>query len=206
MQNLATGQVAGVTMVDGGLIELRCTATVGDTLEVDVFVPTGVEPYFAVVPPRRPPSVVRTNPPKGKTDVPLNTQIIIVFSDPVDPATFAGAIQLLNGNAVVPGSVTLSASGFVANFVPGSTLSARTSYQLVVDTSLRNLRGEAPDFGRACSVYRRCRACSAQRRSTFPRSPVRFRSGSPYWFTCVREGCSRAISSPTTGHRPFHLH
>ena len=145
VRNLATTQALTVTMVDGGFDPTPLAATVGDTLEVDVSLPSGREPYFAVVPKRRPPSVVRTNPPKGKTDVPLNTQIIIVFSDPVDPATLSGAVQLLDGSTVVPGSVTPSTSDLIATFTPASPLATNTFYQLVIDTTLRNSRGEAPD-------------------------------------------------------------
>ena len=145
VQSLATRQVVTVTMADGGFDPMPLAAAVGDTLEVEVTMPAGVELYFATVPPHRPPSLVRTDPPKGKTDVPLNTQIVIVFSDPIDPSTLSGAVQLLNGSTVVAGIVTLSPSGLIANFAPDSTLAPRTSYQLVVDTTLRNSRGESLD-------------------------------------------------------------
>lgn len=145
VQTLGTRQVLTVTMVDGGFDPTALAANVGDTLEVDVSLPAGIESYFAVVPPRRPPSLVRTDPPKGKTDVPLNTQIIIVFSDPIAPATLSGAVQLLDGSTVVTGDITLSPSAVIAVFTPASPLAPNRSYQLVVDTTLRNSRGEAPD-------------------------------------------------------------
>ena len=144
--DVATRRSVIVAFADGGFDPVAIAASVGDSLEIEVRREGGVSGVdFAVVPRRRPPVIVRTDPPKGKTDVPLNTQILIVFSEPVDPATLAGAVRLLNGTTVVAGTVTLSASGIDANFAPASPLAPNTTYQLEVSTGVRSVTGAAPD-------------------------------------------------------------
>ena len=144
--NLVTGQSLDVACADGGFDPQALAAKVGDTLEVKTRSRNGVTAVdFAVVPRRRPPQIVRTDPPKGKTDVPLNTQILIVFSEPVDPATLAGAVRLLNGTTVVSGTVTPTVSGIDATFDPASPLAPNTTYQLEVSTGVRGLTGAALD-------------------------------------------------------------
>ena len=142
--NPVTGQSVNVVIADGGFDPQALVAKVGDTLEVKTHSRSGVNSVdFGVVPRRRPPQIVRTEPPKGKTDVPLNTQIIIVFSEPVDPATVSGALRVFNGNAPVAGTVTLSESGIIADFAPDSPLVPNTTYDLVVDAGVRNLLGDS---------------------------------------------------------------
>ena len=144
--NLVTGQSLDVAYADGGFDPQALAAKVGDTLEVKTRSRSGVTSVdFVVVPRRRPPVIVRTDPPKGKTDVPLNTQILIVFSEPVDPATLAGAVQVLKGTTVVAGTVTLSASGIDATLAPASPLAPNTTYQLEVSAGVRSLSGASLD-------------------------------------------------------------
>jgi Big-like domain-containing protein len=144
VHNLATGRMLTVRMVDGGFDPAPIAAMIGDTLEVEVYGRTTVVAVeYSVVLRRRPPTIVRTDPPKGKTDVSLNTHIGIVFSEPVDPATVGGTVRLFSGSTPVAGTVTLSPSGIVADFAPDSPLAPHTTYELVVDTGVRNLRGDA---------------------------------------------------------------
>ena len=144
--NLVRGQSLDVACADGGFDPQALAAKVGDTLEVKTRSRNGVTAVdFAVVPRRRPPVIVRTDPPKGKADVPLNTQILIVFSEPVDPATLAGAVRVLDGTTVVAGTVTLSASGIDATFAPASSLAPNTTYDLEVSAGVRSLSGASLD-------------------------------------------------------------
>jgi hypothetical protein len=146
IQNLATGQLLTVQMADGGFDPVPLVATVGDTLELEVYghnTVLAVEYTMVIV--RRPPTLVRTDPPKGKTDVPLNTEIVIVFSEPMDPTSVAAGVHLSGGGAGVAGSVTLSDSGIVAHFAPNALLAPQSNYELLIDTSVRNLRGDALD-------------------------------------------------------------
>src|SRR5215208_4308563 len=73
-------------LVDGGLDPTPVPAAAGDTVELVVTNASGavLHRLFIGVPPSRPPVVVRTVPPKEKTDVPLNGRMEVVFSEPVD--------------------------------------------------------------------------------------------------------------------------
>src|SRR5215208_769557 len=64
----------------------RAAGAPGDTVELVVTNAAGavLHRLFIGVPPSRPPVVVRTVPPKEKTDVPLNGRMEVVFSEPVD--------------------------------------------------------------------------------------------------------------------------
>ena len=146
IRNRRSGDSVVVSMADGGFDPAPIIAAVDDSLTIDIRDGTLVILTASTrVPKRRPPTIVRSEPPEGKTDVPLNTQIEVVFSEPVDPTTLAGDVRLFNGTRVVAGTVTLSASGIVADFAPESPLAPLTEYELVVGTTVRNLRGEGLD-------------------------------------------------------------
>ncbi len=75
----------GGPMVDGGLDPVPVPASIGDTLVITTY-RQGIifERVEREVPERNPPVIVRTDPPRGKTRVPLNSIVRIVFSEPVD--------------------------------------------------------------------------------------------------------------------------
>lgn len=151
IHNRVSSQVLSVAMVDGGFDPQAVAAAVGDTLEIDVDTPTGTVTELDRVPPRRAPTIVRTAPPKGKTAVPLNTQIVVVFSEPIDPATIAGALRLFAGATdaapAVAGVAKLDGSGFVATFTPDSLLAPDANYTTVITTGVRNLVGDPLNEG-----------------------------------------------------------
>ena len=133
-------------MSAGGFDPVPVDASPGDTVEVEVRVSGGAPVVFtAAVPARRRPIVVRTDPPPRKRDVALNSGIVVVFSEPVDPASLTGSsVRLLRSAAVVPGMVTLLAgSSTAAVFVPDAALDMNTDYLLVVTQAVRDLRGDA---------------------------------------------------------------
>jgi len=143
-RNVATGASLTVAMADGGFDPVEIAASVGDELAVEVRGQAGVLSRLTVkVPDRRPPAVVRTSPPKGKPDVALNSRVLIVFSEPMDAATLAAAVQLRAGEATVAGSVRVDADGLTAEFVPEAPLAPTTEYELVVTTAVRDLGGDA---------------------------------------------------------------
>ncbi len=86
-------------MSDGGLDPLPIPATIGDTLVISTYRDGIVlELYARAVPERKPPIIVRTDPPRGKTRVPLNSVIVVVFSEPVDDGTVTPtSVRLLRG-------------------------------------------------------------------------------------------------------------
>src|SRR6185503_1956875 len=75
-------------------------------------------------------------------DVPLNTQIVVVFSEPIRPGTEAGVILRLGG-ARVSGRAVLSADGLRVEFQPTALLAANKTYEISVSTAVRDLSGDA---------------------------------------------------------------
>jgi alpha-tubulin suppressor-like RCC1 family protein len=136
---------------DGGFDPVLLTADVNDSIEVVVTDAGGLTAFTAraAVRPARPPIVVRTDPPKRKTDVPLNSAIIVVFSEPVAGGTVtAASIRVFRGNTVIPGAVTvLDGTGAVVAFVPNTPFAAHTEYRLEVAQAITDLDGEALQSG-----------------------------------------------------------
>ena len=93
------------------------------------------------------PVVVRTSPPLHKRDVPLNSIVVIVFSEPLDSTTVdTGSVKLWREPPRCParyGSPTRA--HLRAEFHPDSLLAPETDYQLVASTAIRDLNGLALD-------------------------------------------------------------
>ncbi len=144
--NRRTGATVATPVTEGGFDPVSVLARTGDTLQVEVRVAGNAATVSAVfgVPPRRRPIVVRTDPPPRKRDVPLNASLVIVFSEPVDPATLStSSVQLLRNGTAVAGTVApVSGSPWIAAFTPTSPLDPETEYQIVVTQDVRDLGGE----------------------------------------------------------------
>lgn len=147
IENRRTGATVTTPVVGGGFDPVFVVARAGDTLQVEVRVGGHATPVRAasVVPPRRRPIVVRTDPPPGKRDVPLNASIVIVFSEPIEPATLNGSsIQVLQNGLPVDGRLGfLDPDQVTAEFVPAEPLLGATNYELRVTQAIRDLDGEA---------------------------------------------------------------
>jgi Tol biopolymer transport system component len=117
---------------------------VGDTLELTVTDSAGAQRQVAVaVAALRRPVVVRTEPPPRKRDVPLNAVIVVVFSEPMAPATVATPnVQLLRNGQPVGGAVTLTTDLLFATLRPDSLLAPETEYTLVISTAVADLGGD----------------------------------------------------------------
>jgi YD repeat-containing protein len=85
------------------------------------------------------PHVVQFTPADGAVDVPQGIEPAIRFSEPVDPTTLDGAIQLLLGAS--PVTVDLDAQGALVRVVPRSTLLPGTAYELRVGSGVHDLQG-----------------------------------------------------------------
>jgi probable HAF family extracellular repeat protein len=145
IHDVAPGVSITVPMLNGGLDPTPVSAAAGDTVRLEATDNSGIVTAINLaVPSRRRPAVVRTHPPKKKTDVPLNTRITIVFSEPIDPASLgARSVQLLRGGVPVPGTVALQRGSTVsAEFVPASRLDPETEYHLLVTQGVRDLDGD----------------------------------------------------------------
>lgn len=87
-----------------------------------------------------PPTVQSISPPNGATSVPLNAVISATFSEPMEPATLSTNTFFVSGDgALVPGSVTYSASTRSANFIQSTDLKVGTVYTVTITTGVEDL-------------------------------------------------------------------
>lgn len=141
--NLATSFSLTAPLVNGGLDPVAVPALTGDTLQIVMADSAGGTKVLTIAAgPIRRLIVVRTDPPPGGTDVALNTQIVVVFSEPMDAGSVTPqTMQLrLNGQPVA-GTVALSADGIFGAFRPAGALRPLTEYTLVVTTAVRTRAG-----------------------------------------------------------------
>lgn len=139
------GGTSSLTTVlrDGGFDPVPVDAEVGDSIAVIITDDQGatVEEMGLVVRVARPPVVVRTNPPRKKTDVALNTAIVIVFSEPVAGSTLTpSSVRLFRGTTPVAGTIRLlQGSATAAVFESSTLLAANTDYRLEIGPGVRDL-------------------------------------------------------------------
>lgn len=135
-----------VSVLNGGFDPVAIEAEAGDTLDVTIWKSDGgKDPVVIKVPAKRPPSVVRSNPPRGRTDVPLNAIITVVFTEPVSPGTVnPSSLQVLKDGRIVAGRVILR-DGWEADFIPDAPLSAVSTYEISVSRDVKDSNGEALD-------------------------------------------------------------
>ena len=141
--NLHTAQRISVAIVDGGFDPQPIPASLGDTIEVAVD-RTGKPQTAAVLSlaARPGPRIVRSRPPRGQTDAPLNTIITLVFSEPLDPVSVnASSVTLTTGGSPVAGAVrVLPETGYTVEFTPAALLAPATTYEFTVN-GVRNAAG-----------------------------------------------------------------
>ena len=142
IRNVTRGLSVSVLVRDGGFDPVSIKGAVGEEIHIDF---GALALLKSTVPVRRAPKVVRTEPPKGKKDVPLNSPIVVVLSEPVNPATVTNAsVQLFTGSTPVAGAAGLSpSSAFAVEFRPASLLAPGTTYTLEVTQAIRDVNGEA---------------------------------------------------------------
>jgi hypothetical protein len=155
IRNATTGGPATdeIPMIGGGFDPVPVIAGDGDELELVFSWPDGdVAVAIVRVPPRRPPSVVRTSPPKDRTDVALDVRPYVIFSEPIDPGTAnTESVKLTTGGTAVSGSVRLHPEQpWLVEFVSADPLRAATQYVFEIGTAVRDLQGDA--LGASTSV------------------------------------------------------
>jgi hypothetical protein len=147
--NRASGGSVTTAIVNGGFDPVSIEANVGDTLDVVITRPASETPIRAVlrVDGTRRPRIVRTNPPHGGRDVPLNATVVVIFSAPMDSATVNPAtVQLLLDATRVSGSVGLTDDAQLQlQLQPGAMLTPLTTYTLVVSQTIRDVNGVTLD-------------------------------------------------------------
>jgi WD40 repeat protein len=140
------GALRSVQIIDGGFDPIGFDAKVGDRLSLTVSIEGGgVRPSIAIeVPARRPPSVVRTNPPEGRTAIASNAKVVVVFSEPVDESSVtSSSVALVHDRIPINASVRVSGDRLSAEFIPDSPLQFETTYSLVINQEIRDLEGDA---------------------------------------------------------------
>jgi Tol biopolymer transport system component len=145
IENLRTTGAVSTPVIQGGFDPVAIPAIPGDTLDVALTDANGMVSHSRErVPSRRPPRIVRTSPPKGQNDVPLNAAIVIVFSEPIDPATLTGvSVRLRNGATVIAGQLTFhDVAELFADVLPAATLLPNTEYELTVTRSIKDQDGD----------------------------------------------------------------
>lgn len=144
IRNERTTEVIEATFVDGGLDPVPIAAAKGDRLLFTVTSADGGTMSFArAVPERRRPRVVRVNPPRGRRDVAINATIVVVFSEPVDPATVTNTTVRLESEAgvAVSGQIFVADDGLSAIYRPQGDLAPNTVYRVVVTDAVRDRDG-----------------------------------------------------------------
>jgi len=134
----------GAPMSNGGLDPLPIPATIGDTLFVATY-RGGIilELYAREVPERKPPIIVRTDPPRGKTRVPLNSVIIVVFSEPVDGGTLTPTTtRLERAGQPVPATLEPTADRLGVRIVPEAPLEPGIEHTIVLEPEITDLVGD----------------------------------------------------------------
>ena len=145
ISDLRTGGSVDASVVDGGFDPVALTAIEGDTLVI-VIRPTGgagTTSFLSVVAAGTAPSVVRTSPPARQRDVSPNSAVVIVFSEPLDPATVdARSVELRRGTTPVPGTVQfVDVAHLRAEFRSDEFLAPQTDYQLVLSRGIHDVTG-----------------------------------------------------------------
>ncbi len=148
--------VGAVTVSDATDLSAAITISSGAALgPVDVVVTTGAEVesvpggftvQAAVVPA---PTVISLSPPPNSGGMPINSNIIAVFSQPMDRSTINTGTVLLylttnpQGSVPVSGTVNLDATGRVMTFIPSALLAVNSGYSLEMTSSIQDATGNA---------------------------------------------------------------
>lgn len=145
--NESTGLVHTMPLIDGGLDPVAVPAATGDTLRFTVMDgATALDHWIEVVTEYRSPTVVRTSPPDGKRDVPINFEITVVFSEPMDPASVTSTnVRLIDGEVPIHATAVPSGDGLTLELELVEVLEPRTAYALVLGGGLTDADGDQLD-------------------------------------------------------------
>jgi hypothetical protein len=89
-----------------------------------------------------PPTVTTTMPIEGASNVPINRNVVISFSEAMDPLTITGSTFTLEGDATnITGNVSLSDSGMWATFTPDVNLAVSIPHTATITIGAEDLAG-----------------------------------------------------------------
>ena len=98
------------------------------------------------------PLVLSTDPANLATNVPLDKAITVTFNEAMNPATITPGVLSISspnaggrkaGIAAISGELTYDASTYTMHFMPSVKLEANTTYTATVETSVKDLMGNA---------------------------------------------------------------
>lgn len=96
----------------------------------------------AVLAPAAVPAVVSVTPTPGATNIAVTSALTATFSQAMTLASLQTAFTVAApGNIAVPGTVTLSANGLTATFMPSAALAASTTYTATISTAAMDSAG-----------------------------------------------------------------
>jgi len=87
------------------------------------------------------PTISAVSPANGSTSVLPATDIVITFSEEMDPATITASNITVSGG--ITGSVAYTSGSRIATFTPSGGLSLATDYTVTVGTGVKDLAGNA---------------------------------------------------------------
>ena len=131
LSNLTTYRVevtTGVKDVSGNQLASQFNSTFTTVAAADVTAPT----------------IVSRSPLNGATSVPINTDVVITFSEPMNPASLTTTTITLtptSGGAAVAATVTPGAGNTTATLNPTGDLLYNTSYTVTVTTGVEDAAG-----------------------------------------------------------------
>ena len=148
--NRRTQQTIVPTVLEGGFDPVEIRAEAGDTIVTTMFAGANAIAFArSVVPERRRPRVVRTSPTRGRTDVAINSVIVVIFSEPIDSGSLtAASVTLVRGADTIAGTVRLlPGSGLAVELLPAGPLAPGTQHTLLLSDLIRDLSGEPLEAG-----------------------------------------------------------
>jgi TolB protein len=142
IENRRTRQAIAGQLLNGGFDPVAIRARAGDTVLVTfTSAANEMDRRWGVVPAARRPVMVRSDA-TGR-DVPLNARLMLVFSEPLDPASISGAIALKRNNTLVSGTLErLPEQPWIVRFTPATHLADAAAYELVVTDQVLDLDGD----------------------------------------------------------------
>jgi Big-like domain-containing protein/WD40 repeat protein len=143
--NRRTGKSVAAVAFDGGFDPVPIGARVGDTLIVGMRTgSSSTHQSWAVVSGTKRPAVVRTEPSSKRRDVARSAHVLVVFSEPIDPASLTGATFTLsrNGERIIGDIASIPDRPWVARLTPRTPLAADASYELIVSEQVHDLSAE----------------------------------------------------------------
>jgi alpha-tubulin suppressor-like RCC1 family protein/uncharacterized protein YjdB len=136
-----------INMKNGGFDPVAVRAEPADSVEIVVKSLSGSTVYSTKKPvnPSRPPIVVRTWPPRKKSDTPVNASIVIVFSEPIDENTVnANSVRLMRGQTQVDADVSfVEGDGTTMVIDPTTSLLPNRQHRIVIGTGVTDDDGQS---------------------------------------------------------------